>query len=206
VQKIDKMELMNGPWKIKSSRSVYQDDFFEVNQDEVIRPDGEPGTYATIQMKPGVAILPLDEDGQTVFLTSQFRYAMGQYSVEVVCGGIDEGENSLEAAQRELQEEVGIRAEDWTHLGQFELDTSILQNPIDLFICRKLHFTEKNPEGSETVQTLKTSLSEIVSMVMDGRIKHGPSCVLILKAHLYLEAQQTRQAPSIPVTDISTNG
>jgi 8-oxo-dGTP pyrophosphatase MutT (NUDIX family) len=193
------MELLNGPWTIKNSNSIYKDDFFEVHQDEVIRPDGEPGTYATIHMKSGVAILPLDEDGQTVYLTSQFRYAVGMYSIEVVCGGIDDGESPLDAAQRESVEEVGIQADDWTHLGQFDLDTSILQNPIDLFICRKLHFTEKNPEGSETVKTIKAPLSEVVNMVMDGRITHGPSCVLILKAHLYLEAQQAQQAPSVPV-------
>ena len=191
------MELLNGPWTIKSSNSIYKDDFFEVHQDEVIRPDGKPGTYATIQMKPGVAILPLDEDGQTVYLSSQFRYVVGMYSVEVVCGRIDNGESLLDAAQRELIEEVGIRADDWIHLGHFNLDTSILHNPVDLFICRRLHFTEKNQEGSETIQTRKAPLSEVVSMVMDGRITHGPSCVLILKAHLYLEAQQAQGAPSV---------
>jgi 8-oxo-dGTP pyrophosphatase MutT (NUDIX family) len=192
------MELVNGPWTIKSSTSIYKDNFFEVNQDEVIRPDGQPGTYATIQMKPGVAILPLDSDGQTIYLTSQFRYAVGQYSIEVICGGVDDGESPLQTAQKEAQEEAGIRAEDWTHLGQFNLDTSIVQNPVDLFICRKLHFTENQPEGTETVQTLKTSLQEAVSMVMDGRITHGISCVLIMKAYLYLEAQQNSQALTTP--------
>lgn len=78
-------------------------------EDRVRRPDGEPGSYATIAMEPGVAVLVVDRDG-TAVLTREFRYALGRDSVEVASGGIEEGEVPLEAGRREVEEEPGIVA------------------------------------------------------------------------------------------------
>jgi 8-oxo-dGTP pyrophosphatase MutT (NUDIX family) len=87
--------------------------------------------YATVTMKPGVAILPIDSD-RIVYLTRQFRYALGKESIEVVCGAVEENEPPLEAAQREVQEEIGIKAEEWSEIGVFDLDTSIVHCPVYL--------------------------------------------------------------------------
>jgi 8-oxo-dGTP pyrophosphatase MutT (NUDIX family) len=192
------MELKKGPWTIKRSNELFKDDFLSLTLDEVTRPDGQPGAYATVRMKPGVAILILDGDDQQVYLTSQFRYGLGNYSIEVVCGGVDEGENPLDAAKREVHEELGIQADEWMGLGRFELDTSIVQNPVDLFLCRKLTFTQPEPDSVEEIQALKAPFPEVVAMVIDGRIVHGPSCVLILKAHQYLLTQKPILPLSIP--------
>ncbi|MES2732303.1 MAG: NUDIX hydrolase [Bacteroidota bacterium] len=184
------MEKHKGSWVVKSSDSLFKDDFLELQQDEVIRPDGTPGKYATVRMKPGVAILALEQPGNTVFLTRQFRYALGKASTEVVGGGIDEAETPEEAAKREIREELGIIAEEWISLGYFEMDTSIVQNPVYLFICQKLSFTQTDMDDTEAIQMLKTPFSEAVQMVMDGRIVHGISCVLLLKASKYLAKKQ----------------
>ena len=99
------MSRQHGPWIIQSTTEKYRDPFLTVREDRVIRPDGSPGIYATASVKPGVAILPLAEDG-TSYLVRQFRYALGAESVEAACGGIDEGESAAAAARRELREEL----------------------------------------------------------------------------------------------------
>ena len=186
------MANKNGPWTIRQTTEEYQDDFIQVYRDDVVRPDGDPGTYSTVTMPSGVAILALEEDG-SVHLTRQFRYALGKDSLEVASGAVDEGEEPMDAAQRELREELGIEAEDWTDLGRMDLDTSIVRAPAQLFLARTLSFNEKDQEGTEVMRPVKTSLAEAVQLVMDSEITHSPSCVLILKAARWLAKPENAQ-------------
>ncbi len=175
------MAQKHGPWTIQETSQKYQNSFIKVREDQVLQPDGQPGLYGTVTLRPGVAILPIDTD-RTVYLTRQFRYALGKESIEVVCGALEENEPPLEAAQREIQEELGIKAEKWNDLGFFHIDTSIVYCPVHLFLTQQLSFTQPDQEGTETIEKLPLPLNEAVQMVMDSRITHGPSCVLILKA------------------------
>jgi 8-oxo-dGTP pyrophosphatase MutT (NUDIX family) len=180
------MARKHGPWRVEETTEKHRDPFITVRLDRVIRPDGRPGEYATVDMKPGVAVLPIDEQGN-VYLTRQFRYALGRESVEVVCGGVDDGETPRESADREAIEELGVKASDWIDLGYFDLDTSIVNCRVDLFVARDLRLVEARREGTETIETLKVPFEEAARMVIDGRITHGPSCVLILKARTSLD-------------------
>ncbi len=179
------MERKRGPWTVKETNSPYKDNFIEVFVDQVIKPDGEPGTYATVRMKKGVAILPVTKDGK-VYLTSQFRYGIGKDSIEVISGGIDGEEPPIEAARREAKEELGIEAEDWIDMGFFDIETSIVQAPVYLFMVKGLEFTETDPDSTEDIKRIRVTLDEALQMVMENKITHSPSCVLILKAHLHL--------------------
>lgn len=174
------MVQKHGPWTIQETSQKYQDAFISVQEDQVLRPDGQPGMYATVTMKPGVAILPIDSNN-IVYLARQFRYALGEESIEVVSGALEEDELPLEAAKREVEEELGIKAEEWIELGLFHIDTSIVDCPVHLFMAKQLTFTESNPEGTETIKRLKVPFDVAVQMVMDSKITHSPSCVLILK-------------------------
>ncbi|HEY9602740.1 MAG TPA: NUDIX hydrolase [Allocoleopsis sp.] len=176
------MAQKHGPWIIKERTHKYQDSFINVRQDQVVRPDGQPSTYSTVVMKPGVAILPIDSD-RTVYLVKQFRYALGKESLEVVSGALEENEPPFEAAQREIHEELGIKAKEWSELGVFDIDTSIIHCPVHLFLARQLMFREAHQEGTETIEPVRISLDAAVQMVMESKITHAPSCVLILKAH-----------------------
>lgn len=171
----------HGPWTIQETSHKYDNSFINVREDQVLQPDGQPGMYATVTIKPGVAVLPIDSDG-VVYLVQQFRYAHGKESIEVVCGAVDEQELPLESAQREVQEELGINADEWTDLGVVDLDTSIVNCPVHIFLAKTLTFTETAREGTETIETVKVSLDAATQMVMESVITHSPSCVLILKA------------------------
>ncbi len=178
-----------GPWLIEESVQKYKNAWLEVSEDKVIRPDGGTSTFATVRMKPGVSVLAMD-DLNEVYLTSEYRYAVERESIEVVSGGIDEGEPPLLAAARELREELGIEATQWSNLGQVDPFTSVIHSPATLFLARKLSFFDSEPEGTELIKVLKFDLSQAVRMVMDSEIKHGPSRVLILKANHFLNRKK----------------
>ena len=176
-----KMQRKNGNWTIKNTQKIFANDFFKVAEDDVVRPDGKGSKYATIDFKPGVAVLPIDEAG-FVHLTRQFRYALERSNIECIAGTVED-EEVLEAAKREAKEELGIRADEWTSVGRMESLTSITNSHADLFIARKLAFGKPETEGTEELEPLKISLDDAISKVMSGEITHAETCVLILKAH-----------------------
>lgn len=177
----------NGPWKIKGTTAKYRSELIDLYEDEVIKPNGEEGTYAVARIKAGVTVLPVDEEG-FVYLARDFRYAVGRECVEAVAGGIDEGEPHETAARRELKEELGIEAAAFVSLGFVDPMPSLVDSPSYLFLARPpLNFKEKELEAGENVKTVKVKLSEAVRMVMQSEITHGSSCVLILRANDYLQ-------------------
>ncbi len=174
-----------GPWKIKKTILKYKNPWIEVNEDQVIRPDGKPGIFGTVNMKSGVSVLPMDGKGY-VYLTYEYHYAVERKTVETVSGALERGEKPLETAKRELLEELGIRANKWTNFGTVDPFTTVVKSRAQLFLARDLAFTRKNPEGTEIIKMIKIKFDKAVKMVMESKITHGPSCVLILKVNNYL--------------------
>ncbi|HZI20092.1 MAG TPA: NUDIX hydrolase [Pyrinomonadaceae bacterium] len=175
----------HGPYTIKSSQTLHRDEFIELRVDEVIRPNGEPGRYATARMVPGVAVLALDEEG-FVYLVKQFRYGVGKECVEVVAGAVDEGEGPEEAARRELREELGIEAAEMVGLGLVDAVTSQADTPSHVFLARGLRFVEDDPDDTERLEPIKVRFEEAVRMAFDGEITQATSAVLIFKAEHFL--------------------
>ncbi len=170
-----------GPWQVLGRETVYQDPWIQVDRDQVIRPDGEPGTHCIVHLLHGISVLAVD-DGGTAYLTEDFHYGVGRTTIEVVSGGVDAGEDAQAAAKRELREELGITAREWIDMGACDPFTTIVVSPTRLYLARQLSFGQRSLEGSERTRVHALPFDQAVRMVFDGRITHGPSCVLILKA------------------------
>lgn len=110
-------------WLTVSSKRVYDNPWITVREDQVIRPDGEPGIYGVVHYKNiAVGVLAVEEDH--VYLVGQYRYPLQRYSWEIPEGGCPEGEEPQRAAQRELREETGLEAARWRMLGEAHLSNS----------------------------------------------------------------------------------
>lgn len=175
------MSVDHGPWKIHQSSDVYVDPWLKLRRDEVTRPDGMPGTYCVVEIKPGVSVLALDDDGN-VFLTEEFHYAVGRETLETVSGGIEPGEDALTTAKRELKEEIGITAHRWTDLGFCDPFTASIASPTKLYLAEGLTHGEASPEGTEQIRCVTMTLDQAVSAVTESRITHAPSGLAILKS------------------------
>ena len=178
----------NGPWIIKSSETKYQNSWIKVTEDKVIQPNGEKGIFGTVDMVPGISVLPVDQE-KNVYLSKEFRYVIQKESLEVVSGGIEENEQPITACQRELREELGISAQKITNLGITNPFTSAILSPAHLFLAEELTFGNAVPDGTEIIEMIKLPLEEAVQKVMNSEIHHGPSALLILKAHNFLTNQ-----------------
>ncbi len=170
----------HGPWKIHKTRQVYRDAWIEVNLDEVTRPDGNAGTYTTVQLKSGVCVIALDSQ-RNVHLTSEFHYAVGRTTIEGVSGGIEADEPPQAAAERELAEELGLVARTWNRLGQVDPFTSAIHSTVDLFLATDLSDCPASPEGTEQIERITMPLDKAVELVRQSQITHAPTCVALLR-------------------------
>jgi ADP-ribose pyrophosphatase len=176
----------HGPWKIRESREVYRDPWLSLRRDEVVRPDGNDGTYSVVNLKPGVCVVALDQDDQ-LHLTEEFHYGVGAVTLEGVSGGREPDEPPIEAAQRELREELGITASMWTELGVVDPFTASVVSPTYLFLARNLSLGPTDWEGTEQIRHVVIRLEDAIEAAMNSRITHAPSVAAILKAARLLQ-------------------
>ena len=113
------------PWRRLGTRSVYENPWMRVREDSVARPDGSEGIYGVVTLAGAVGVLPFVDDDH-VLLVGQWRYIVERWTWEMPTGGIHAGEPLEEAAQRELTEEVGVRAGRLERLPTFATSKSVI--------------------------------------------------------------------------------
>ncbi len=180
------MDDFSNPWQTLSSREIYQNEWISVREDQVLRPDGEPGIYGAVSMKNrAVGVVPLHDDG-TVTLVGQWRYTMEAYSWEIPEGGCPFDETPIECARRELLEETGLSAAKIEALGgEIHLSNSVTNERGNLFVATGLTQGESRPEGTEKLALRRVRLEEAVEMTLRGEINDGLSVLgLLLAARL----------------------
>ena len=169
-----------------SSKLAYQNPYYKVWEDDIVRPNGKEGKYYWIETLPAVFVIPLTDKMET-FLVSQYRYPVQEYCLEVVAGGTD-GENPLSAAKRELWEETGLRADRWKKIGQF-CPWNGLSNEIDhVYIATGLTQTGENKQQEDGIdEVIKLPLKQTLEMIRQGQIKDSQTIAALTLAFLHLK-------------------
>ncbi|WP_435007155.1 NUDIX domain-containing protein [Tundrisphaera lichenicola] len=168
------------PWTTTSSRRIYENPWISVREDQVVRPDGQPGIYGVVHYKnKAIGVLPVDDDGN-VWLVGQYRYPLGLYSWEIPEGGGPEGEEPEATARRELREETGLIAESLEFLGCSHLSNSVSDEIAYLYRATGLTQGESEPEETERLQVRRFTWGEAWSMIQDGRITDSMSLIALL--------------------------
>ncbi len=174
------------PWQIRSEQNVYDNKWISVTEYQVINPSGNPGIYGTVHFKNrAIGVLALDADMNT-YLVGQFRFALNQYSWEMPEGGGPLDEEPIEAAKRELLEETGLKAKNWTELQRMYLSNSVSDELAIIYLATGLEQFESEPEDTEQLITRKINFEEAYNMVCDGRITDAMTVAAVLRAKLML--------------------
>jgi 8-oxo-dGTP pyrophosphatase MutT (NUDIX family) len=178
--------LIRNPWKRLRSEPIYQTPWFSVRRDEVIRPDGLPGSYSVVHAERlAVGVVPLWED-HTITLVGQHRYPLEAWSWEIPEGGGDLDGDPLEAARRELLEETGIEAGSWLGLGRCHTSNCFVDEVCQLLLARDLAQGTPQPGGDEELTIRRVPLAEACAMAGDGRITDAISIVALFRLLRFL--------------------
>ena len=181
----DNLENHN-PWQIKGEKKIYNNPWIDVTEYDVINPSGGKGIYGKVHFKNlAIGILPLDHELNT-YLVGQYRFTVGAYSWEIPEGGGDKEISAIESAKRELIEETGLVAANWSELLQMHLSNSVSDEHAIVFLARDLEQKEASPEETEQLVIKKLPFEEAYSMVENGTITDSISVAAILKVKLML--------------------
>jgi 8-oxo-dGTP pyrophosphatase MutT (NUDIX family) len=168
------------PWTTLSSRVIYENPWIKVREDQVLRPDGQPGIYGVVHFQnKAVGVLPVDDDGH-VWLVGQYRYPLNLFSWEIPEGGGPEGEDPEETARRELQEETGFTADRIEFLGCSHLSNSVSDEVAYLYRATGLVEGESQPEGTERLTIRRFDWPTVWRMVQEGAITDSMSVIALL--------------------------
>lgn len=174
--------------RLVSSRNVHQGNLVRLREDRVVLPHGTEAIYEFVEIKHGSSVLAMEENGD-VWLVLEWKYAIDRPSLEVVSGGIEPDETPVEAAHRELREELGKSARELIPLGHVDPFTTMLRCPNHLFLARGLSATERAPEEAESNMELRRMpFQRAYELALTGEITHGSSCVAIFRAAEWLRA------------------
>jgi 8-oxo-dGTP pyrophosphatase MutT (NUDIX family) len=175
-----------GPWQQLDEVAVYENPWIKVTHENVLTPAGTPGIYGVVHFKSrAVGVVPVDDEG-FVWLVKQFRYALNEYSIEIPEGGSPFSETMLDTAQRELQEETGLRAGEWTHLLDLHTSNSVTDESGAIYLARGLAEGEMALEATEDIEVLRVPLVEAVGWIFTGKITDSLTVMGLLAAERYL--------------------
>ena len=164
---------------------VYQGNLLKVHRDIVRLPDGSEGSREYIKHPGAVAIVALTDDRQ-LLLERQYRYPPRREFIEIPAGKLEPGEPHLATAKRELLEETGYEAREWTSLCTVDTAIGYTDERIELVLARKLIKKTRKLDPGEFLEVFLLPFDDAVAMVRDGRISDVKTVAAILWAKAFL--------------------
>jgi len=163
-----------------SSEKVFDGVLLHVRKDEVELPNGHKSVREWIKHPGASSVIPLLPDNQ-IILVKQFRYPVGQVTLEVPAGKLDaEGEDPLVCAERELSEETGYTAGKIWKLTTIATTVGFSNEMIHLYAATDLKPGKQHPDDDEFINTVKVPLTAAMQLVESGKIIDAKSIISIL--------------------------
>lgn len=175
------MEEQQNPWQVLSAKEIYNNKWIGITEYDVINPGGGKGIYGKVHFKNiAVGIVVLDAAFNT-YLVGQYRFVINEYSWEIPEGGSPLDTDPLDSAKRELLEETGLVAHEWSLLMQLHLSNSVSDEVAFIYLARELEQHEAMPEETEQLVIKKLPFEDVWQMTEQGLIKDSMSVAGIQK-------------------------
>ncbi len=169
-----------------SSKTIFEGRIIKVTLDQAELPNGKLAAREVVEHPGGVAVLALEEDN-TTYLVKQFRYPIQQQLLELPAGKLDGPEDHLLAAKRELSEETGLEAEEWTYMGSILASPGFCTERLHMYLARKLSHKKQHLDEDEFLNVVPIPFDALVRQVMDGSQDDAKTVAAVLKAKTLLE-------------------
>lgn len=179
-------------WTVTASRTAYENPWIRVVEDQVVRPDGEPGLYGVVEVKRPAVFVVAMTDADEVALVTLDRHTTGR-GHEIPAGGADvlgdaeHDDSLLDAARRELLEETGLTASGWRGIGHMLALNGVCRAPEHVFLATGLTQAEPSGQREEGISGVRfVAWQDALAMVADGTITDGESVAALFYAALAL--------------------
>lgn len=166
-----------------STKPIFEGKIITLQVDTVRLPDGKTATREVVRHPGAVAVLAL-HDGK-MLVVDQFRQPMGRCEVEIPAGKLEHGEDPMEAARRELEEETGYRCGDIKLLQSFYTSPGFADEIIHLYVTQDLEIGEMSPDEDEFLELSEITLEEAYLYIKEGRISDAKTIMAVYAWHLF---------------------
>ncbi|MGO9777950.1 MAG: NUDIX hydrolase [Terracidiphilus sp.] len=170
--------------EVLSSEVVFEGPLFRVLRDRLIEPGGSEEVRDVVRHNGSVVILAIDntksKKNPWIVIERQFRHAAGQFLWELPAGKLDPGEEALQGAKRELEEETGYRAKKWKPLVEYYPSPGFLGESMKVFIAEGLVAGDAHPEDDERIEFRLVKLSQVIKLIEKGAILDGKTLTSVL--------------------------
>jgi len=166
--------------KIISSRIAYKGGHIQVREDRVIEPAGYECSREIV-VHPGAVCIVARPARDEVILVRQYRHAAGRELLEIPAGTLHEGEDPLDCAIRELEEETGYLAAKMIQRARFWTTPGFTTELMYLYEATDLTKTQIHPDEDEAIEVAIASRAEALQMIEDGRIQDAKSILGLLR-------------------------
>ena len=164
-----------GEWEVREGAVLAETKLFTLRERHSRSPSdpAKCGEFVYIDSPDWVNVVALTREEEVV-LIEQFRHGIGEITLEIPGGTIDEGEDPITAGVRELREETGYVGADATLIGTVTPNPAILNNRCHTLLVRDATRShEPELEGTEEIHTRLAPLSEIPRLMRSGAIHHA---------------------------------
>ncbi len=187
------MDNQDNPWTILGKKEIYENPWIQLTEFQVINPGGGDGIYGKVHYKHlAVGVIPIDESWNT-WLVGQYRFPLDLYSWEIPEGGGRMDEDPIAAAKRELLEETGLVAREWTKILTMHLSNSVSDELAIIYLARNLEERKASPEETEDLAIRKLPFDDVFQMAMDGRITDALSVAAIQQVRLMVLTEKLKK-------------
>ncbi|MCK4354256.1 MAG: NUDIX hydrolase [Dehalococcoidia bacterium] len=180
------------PEKKLSSQQIYRGRAVNLHLDTVEKPSGKKATREVVEHSACIAAVVLD-DQHNVLLVRQFRYPVGKFLLEIPAGGINPGEEPIECARRELQEEIGYFPQKINKIGGFYAIPGYGTEYLHCFLASDLIPSRLIAEDTEGIELVRVPQNQIHQLVASGEVCDAKSIAALL---IFLSIQQGRISTS----------
>ncbi|MHB0978474.1 MAG: NUDIX hydrolase [Thermoleophilia bacterium] len=168
--------------EVVSSRRAFEGQVISVRVDEIVTARGTV-TREVVEHAGAVVVAAVDAVGRVV-LARQYRHAVGGSLLELPAGGLEPGESPPETARRELREEAGLAASNWTSLGSFFASPGFLREELHAFLAMDLSPVERDLDDDEDIDLLWVPLAELLAAPRELRDAKTLATLLLVERRL----------------------
>ena len=171
--------------RLDSSQLVTGSPWRAVIEDRLLTDDGRYMGYTYLAVPRAVFVVPVTDAGELV-LVRQYRHPVRDWTLEIPAGSLEDGETPLEAAERELAEEVGGSARAWRHLTTFYSSSAHISLRSDAFLATGVALGRSRPDEDEDVSVVLLPVGEALARAGAGQLREGQTALALLLAARYL--------------------